>query len=681
MILCADPLFMDRNHGDFTLHLGSPAIGAGDASGRHAGATDLAGNPRVAGDAVDMGAYERPAAAKLEADFVVSDKVYSTAGVTASFSASLAGPGADSATLEYATPATGFRTFEPAMDALAFYVDDGKTVEIRPAPGKHMLERQLALDGAIRIVGTGDTPAEIVLDGGTAYRHVKLSAPDALLANVTVIARYTAGIEQSAGIVSNGVVRGDTTGINEAMNYISGGLFTDNVVSNLYMNWVWSVFMVRQTGGTIANTRICDAKKFGEMGLYMTAGVLTNCVFSGLKPRDTEQSGMPYCCAKITGGLATDCVFTNNGNRVQTGYGTGGARSYAMVEVGGSAVLRNSLIAQNAAYQRSGLACISANASIENCTVADNESNTDSALAGCDLYLTAGTVVNSVFAGHANTADGGIAKSGGTMANCLTAPEIAGTGNVHGLDPLFVNPAAGDYRPNVLSPLIDAGSVRGWHAGGIDLGGGVRVEGAAVDIGAYEAPAATEGDFRANFFADATSFAAVPAQPNLTAAAAGVGATGATFAWYIDREPTGEADATGAEYTPALAAGTHTIALVATAGDEVTKVTVTRADYITVIDAAQPVYVSKTGSATMPYDTPEKGFTSVNEAIAYLSPASEIGVAVTIYVMPAPTRFRDSSICTRRPASMASARRRGTRCCSRVRRTPAARRSRTTARS
>lgn len=54
--ISADPLFVGS--GDFHLRAGSPAIDAGSSSAPDLPTTDLDGNPRIVGAAVDMGAYE-----------------------------------------------------------------------------------------------------------------------------------------------------------------------------------------------------------------------------------------------------------------------------------------------------------------------------------------------------------------------------------------------------------------------------------------------------------------------------------------------------------------------------------------------------------------------------------------------------------------------------------------------
>lgn len=56
--LDANPLFVDVLAGNVRLGTGSPAVDSGDDTAPNLPATDLDGNPRIIGGAVDMGAYE-----------------------------------------------------------------------------------------------------------------------------------------------------------------------------------------------------------------------------------------------------------------------------------------------------------------------------------------------------------------------------------------------------------------------------------------------------------------------------------------------------------------------------------------------------------------------------------------------------------------------------------------------
>ena len=64
----------------------------------------------------------------------------------------------------------------------------------------------------------------------------------------------------------------------------------------------------------------------------------------------------------------------------------------------------------------------------------------------------------------------------------------ANPGNLYNVDPMFRDTAAGDYRLRPCSPLIDAGSNAALRTASVttDLNGTPRIQGTAVDIGAYE---------------------------------------------------------------------------------------------------------------------------------------------------------------------------------------------------
>ncbi len=107
----------------------------------------------------------------------------------------------------------------------------------------------------------------------------------------------------------------------------------------------------------------------------------------------------------------------------------------------------------------------------------------------------AATIANSIIAFNSQ----GIQLAGGTIT--LRNNDLFGNsqGNYQGvepgatdlsLDPLFVNPAAGDFHLLPGSPAVDAGDNQFLDATGSDRDGKLRLHGVRVDLGAYELDAA-----------------------------------------------------------------------------------------------------------------------------------------------------------------------------------------------
>lgn len=80
-----NPKFTDYAGGDYTLQEGSPAIDAGDDPPIAGYDKDLAGNARIVGDAVDIGAYEYSGQVGIneidEADEIIATEYYTLQGV------------------------------------------------------------------------------------------------------------------------------------------------------------------------------------------------------------------------------------------------------------------------------------------------------------------------------------------------------------------------------------------------------------------------------------------------------------------------------------------------------------------------------------------------------------------------------------------------------------------------
>lgn len=69
-------------------------------------------------------------------------------------------------------------------------------------------------------------------------------------------------------------------------------------------------------------------------------------------------------------------------------------------------------------------------------------------------------------------------------------PGTCGPGMIEGVDPMFVDPASGDFRLQPCSPLVNAGdNALVSPDNTTDLAGKPRIAGGRVDMGAYETPA------------------------------------------------------------------------------------------------------------------------------------------------------------------------------------------------
>jgi len=192
---------------------------------------------------------------------------------------------------------------------------------------------------------------------------------------------------------------------------------------------------------------------------------------------------------QVTAGAPTiiGCILVDNSAQLGGGLYNGG----------GTPRIVNCLFYDNRVTNSGGgLYTLDATATVSNCTFANNiatfigggmvnaGTNANTLVTNCIFWN------NSDLAGQNRQSQIQITAGSPAINNSciqnLGSSTLGGVGNIGG-DPLFADPANGDYRLPAGSSCVDLGSdVPPGGLPAIDLDGSARIVGAAVDIGAYE---------------------------------------------------------------------------------------------------------------------------------------------------------------------------------------------------
>ncbi|MBX2891104.1 MAG: hypothetical protein KF734_09280 [Saprospiraceae bacterium] len=168
-------------------------------------------------------------------------------------------------------------------------------------------------------------------------------------------------------------------------------------------------------------------------------------------------------------------------------------------------ILTNNVVTRNINLRRKVIGSSEGNVALVNCTISDNvfaqESTSDKhdKLQIKNSVITGGVPL-AAFLESTNGTHLSHSHFEGLDCSALPPNVVCGPGLIVGGDPMFVNPAAGDFRLQGCSPLVNAGN--NLHAANIstDLAGNPRIQDGTVDIGAYKTPAlalAAEPDVKA----------------------------------------------------------------------------------------------------------------------------------------------------------------------------------------
>ncbi len=437
----ATSVFVDISEGNYALRNTSPAVNAGNNGlfpGLSSQSKDLAGNARLAGAAIDMGAYEFTKAIVTDENGIVYVKQAATGN------------------------GTGLN-WENATADLQGAIDAGGTTKVFVATGNYdvggssfVMKNNVAIYGGFNPVNnTTDWDSRILPNKGMGDGSVlngKNERP--------VIYNVDNGLNNTA------VLDGFTLTNGKSLTS-GGGIFNRNTAP-VFNNLVIKNNEAETSGGGIynvnapvmlSNTVIKDntALYGGGMRNNGSASVLTN--------------------VNVTGNSAT--------------MATAGAGGGGIFNENSALLLTNVAITSNSTgFQGGGFRNLSGNPVFTNVTFANNTAVNNTATAAMDISGGAPQLNNSVVFG---TIAGGYTARHSLVEDNTDFSN--GNVNAAGITPagVFTNPSAGNYTLKNGSPAVNKGSnalYTGWNPDTRDLAGNARIYNHAnsgvIDIGAYE---------------------------------------------------------------------------------------------------------------------------------------------------------------------------------------------------
>ena len=552
---------------------------------------------------------------------------------------------------------TAVATIDKAI-SLATTKDD----TIHVAPGTYQTSTQWGPNLLATMVGTGTSRDEVVIESSGANRTLRMAA-DSVVRHLTLIGNkdYKAdkggAVEMSGGLLEDCVIKDGTA--NNSSNpeggnvYLNGGTVRYCLITggkakrrggNVYLE-----------NGTVESCEIRDGYSENEAGnLYFVNGLVSTCTIANGSVLGDGGNIRSYDNAN---GQIADCVIS--GGKILAAQGSDGKwpeKKGANAFIEGSVKLTRCQLL-GGSYNENGYDCGSLTlyypgngTVVEDCLIKDSDCG--GALLAGSTYIYNTTIVDNEQYGVWSWGSGKTFYNtilyGNTKADVLR--DYAGdkpSKNVFGLavtsggvfksgdysngiilledSAAFADYEKGDYHLVKGSVLVDVGTADPrTDVSATDLDGNPRVVN-QVDIGCYEyQPTVFSVSFSMSYDTNdhtpaATTFVAVP-----------LNAEGAVaYTWdFGDGSEQVETTETTVSHTFATA-GKFTVTLTAeSAGATAVQ---TRKELAVIYDSV--VWVSPTGTATFPYNTPETGFRAIDSAMSIHASAGggEIRVAPGTY--------------------------------------------------
>jgi hypothetical protein len=541
--IIVEPLLVDWPHGNFHLQTNSPCVNAGN-NAFVTGAVDSDGNPRVVGDAVDIGAFEVQQIIPFSVA-IHADSTNALAGFPMQLTGSVSGgivttnrwsfgdgtTASNQLMLVHIWPVAGDYPvlFTAFNDANPGGLTATVTVHIVTLPTHHYVAQN------------GTNPVAPYLSWSTAATNIQDAVDAAFTGGIVVVSNgvYHIGSRVNGSLFTNRVVVNrpmtlqstggpaatliDGAGAMRCVYLADGATLDSFILTNGYSSGDGGGAWCVSTNAMLLNCSLVNNSAGGSGG-GVISGTISNCnlIANSASGGGGAASGNLFNCrvlgnsvgsffssgGGLSGCVASGCVIGGN----SANYAGGGAESCtlnrcvltnnsAAMGYGGGAglsTLNACTLTGNYAGSEGGGAQFSTlnncllsgnlaefgggalGATLNNCTLADNSAYFDGGGANVCTLNNCIVYFNSAWFGGAPD------YSSGCVLNfsCATPLATSGAGNITNA-PLFVNQAGGDYHLQASSPCINSGN-NTYATGTNDLDGNLRITGGTVDIGAYE---------------------------------------------------------------------------------------------------------------------------------------------------------------------------------------------------